>query len=57
MTSPEIDVDWTPGAWFRNSLYVERVEADRLTLLRLPELKKTGKSGPILPKFDIHIGD
>jgi len=57
LTSPEIDVDWTPGAWLRNKLYLERVEADRLTLHRLPKLKKTGRKGPILPKFDIHIGD
>ena len=46
MTSPEIDVDWTPGAWLRNSLYVDRIEAQRLTLLRLPELKKTGRKVP-----------
>ena len=57
LTSPEIDVDWTPGAWLRNKLYLERVEADRLTLHRLPKLRKTGRRGPILPKFDIHIGD
>jgi translocation and assembly module TamB len=57
LTSPEIDVDWTPGAWLRNKLDIERVEADRLTLLRLPKLRKTGRKGPILPKFDIHIRD
>ena len=56
LTSPEIEIDWTPGRWFRNSLYMERIEADRLTLRRLPQLKRTGRSGPILPKFDIHIG-
>ena len=57
LTSPEIDVDWTPGAWLRNKLDIERVEADRLILLRLPKLRKTGRKGPILPKFDIHIRD
>ena len=57
VTSPEIDVDWTPGAWLRNSLYVDRIEAQRVIFLRLPELKKTGRKGPILPRFDIHIGE
>jgi len=58
VTSPEIEVDWTPGRWFQNALYVDRIEADRLTLLRLPQLKRTGRpSGPILPKFDINIGE
>ena len=56
VTSPEIDVDWTPGAWLRNSLYVDRIEAERVTLHRLPALKKSGRKGPILPRFDIHIG-
>ena len=45
-TSPEIEVDWTPGRWLRNSLYIERIEADRLTLHRVPQLKATGRSGP-----------
>lgn len=57
LTSPEIEVDWTPGAWFRNSLYIERIEAKRLTILRLPKLKRTGRQGTILPRFDIHIGE
>ncbi|HET6943592.1 MAG TPA: translocation/assembly module TamB domain-containing protein [Sphingomicrobium sp.] len=57
VTSPEIDLDWTPGAWLRNSLYVDRIEAQRVIFLRLPELKKTGRKGPILPRFDIHIGE
>lgn len=57
VTSPEIDVDWTPGAWLRNSLYVDRIEAQRVSLLRLPELKKTGRKGPILPRFNIHVGE
>jgi translocation and assembly module TamB len=54
--SPEIDLDWTPGAWLYNRLYIDEVHADRATLLRLPKLKPSGKKGPILPDFDIHIG-
>ena len=38
-TSPEIDLDWTPGAWLYNKLYIEAVHADRATLVRLPKLK------------------
>ena len=57
VTSPQIEVDWTPGRWLRNSLYLERIEADRLTLHRLPQLKRTGRRGPLLPKFDIHISE
>jgi translocation and assembly module TamB len=57
VTSPEIEIDWSPGRWFRNSLHFDRIEADRLTLLRLPRMKRTGRTGPILPKFDIHIGE
>ena len=57
LTSPEIEVDWTPGRWLRNSLYLDRIESQRVTLLRLPQLKPTGRRGPILPRFDIHIGE
>lgn len=55
-TSPEIELDWTPGAWLYNKLTIERLHADRATLVRLPELKPSTKKGPILPSFDIHIG-
>ncbi|MCY7270658.1 MAG: translocation/assembly module TamB domain-containing protein [Sphingomonas bacterium] len=56
LTSPDIMLDWAPGAWLGNRLHIDRLEADRMTLSRLPALKPTGRSGPILPGFDIHIG-
>ena len=56
LTAPDILLDWAPGAWLGNRLHVDRVEVDRMTLLRLPALKPTGRTGPILPGFDIHIG-
>ena len=56
LTSPDILLDWAPGAWIGNRLQIDRVEADRVTLARLPALKPTGRTGPILPGFDIHIG-
>ena len=56
LTSPEITVDWKPGAWLGNKLHIDRLEAGRVTLRRLPKLRPSGRKGPILPRFDIHIG-
>lgn len=56
LTSPEIIVDWAPGAWLYNSLHIDRLESPLVRLERLPKLRKTGRKGPLLPKFDIHIG-
>ena len=33
------------------------MHAARATLVRLPKLKPSGRKGPILPSFDIHIGE
>ncbi|MCL6740489.1 translocation/assembly module TamB [Sphingomonas sp. RB56-2] len=55
-TSPEIMVDWAPGAWLYNSLHIDRLESPLVRVQRLPKLRKTGRKGPLLPKFDIHIG-
>src|SRR3954463_5216299 len=57
LTSPNIKLDWAPGAWLRNKLYIDSVTAQRVTLIRLPKLKPSTKKGPILPGFDIHIGE
>src|SRR5690242_11155744 len=57
LTSPNIKLDWTPGAWLENKLYVDSLTAQRVSLIRLPKLKPTTKKGPILPGFDIHIGE
>src|SRR6478736_1927978 len=57
LTSPQIDLDWAPGAWLANKLSIDSVTADRVTLIRLPKLKPSLKRGPILPGFDIHIGE
>jgi translocation and assembly module TamB len=56
-TSPDIRLDWAPGAWLYNKLSIDRLHADRATLVRLPKLKPSAKKGPILPGFDIHIGE
>ena len=57
LTSPNIKLDWAPGAWLYNKLSIDSLTAERLTLIRLPKLKPSTKKGPILPGFDIHIGD
>ena len=56
LTSPEILLDWAPGAWLYNSLHIDRLESRLVRVERLPKLRKTGRKGPILPGFDIHIG-
>lgn len=56
LTSPEIRLDWAPGAWLYNSLHIDSLEADRVSLSRLPKFKPSATKGPILPGFDIHIG-
>ncbi|MFL6739220.1 MAG: translocation/assembly module TamB domain-containing protein [Sphingomicrobium sp.] len=56
LTSPEIMIDWAPGAWLYNNLHIDRLESPLVRLDRLPKLRKTGRKGPILPNFDIHIG-
>lgn len=57
LTSPNIKLDWTPGAWLDNKLHVDSLTAERVSLIRLPKLKPTARRGPILPSFDIHIGE
>jgi translocation and assembly module TamB len=57
LTSPNIKLDWSPGAWLDNKLDVDSLTAERATLIRLPRLKPTTRKGPILPGFDVHIGE
>lgn len=56
LTSPDILIDWAPGAWLYNSLIVDRLEAERVTLARLPVTRPSLRRGPLLPGFDIEIG-
>ena len=57
LTAPVIELDWAPGAWLYNSLHIDRLYARQVRLTRLPKLKPTGRKGPILPGFDIHVGE
>ncbi|HEU0310555.1 MAG TPA: translocation/assembly module TamB, partial [Sphingomicrobium sp.] len=56
LTSPEIMLDWAPGAWLYNNLHIDRLESPLVRLERLPKLRKPERKGPILPDFDIHVG-
>ncbi|HUP67117.1 MAG TPA: translocation/assembly module TamB domain-containing protein [Sphingomicrobium sp.] len=57
LTSPNIKLDWAPGAWLYNKLSIDSVTAERVTLIRLPKLKPSTNKGPILPRFNIHVGE
>ncbi len=57
LTSPNIKLDWAPGAWLENKLSIDSATAERVNLIRLPKMKSSAKQGPILPGFDIHVGD
>src|SRR3954467_466851 len=57
LTSPNIKLDWAPGAWLYNKLSIDSLTAERVTLVRLPKLRPSTKKGPILPGFDVHVGE
>ncbi|MFL6733503.1 MAG: translocation/assembly module TamB domain-containing protein [Sphingomicrobium sp.] len=57
LASHQIDLDWAPGAWLYNSLHIDELTADRVTLVRLPKLRPSTSKRPILPGFDVHIGN
>ena len=54
--APKVELDWSPLAWFSNRLDITRLAAPQATLFHAPKTRKTGRRGPILPGFDIHIG-
>ena len=53
---PRAALDWKPFAWAGNRLDITSLHVPQATLAKLPQLTPTGRSGPILPGFDIHIG-
>jgi translocation and assembly module TamB len=57
LTSPNIKLDWARGAWLYDKLSIDSMTAERVNLIRTPALKPSTKKGPILPGFDIHIGE
>ena len=57
LISPNIKLDWTPGAWLENRLHVDSLTAQQVMIVRLPVLRPSRNKGPILPGFDIHVGE
>ncbi len=53
----EVSVDWSPLAWLSNRLDIDRLIAPAATLERMPALVPSKTPQPILPSFDIRIGE
>ena len=56
LSVPRARLDWSPFAWLHNRLDISALDIPVATLAKLPEPRDTGRSGPLLPKFDIVIG-
>lgn len=56
LSVPRARLDWSPFAWLHNRLDISALDIPVATLAKLPEPRDTGRSGPLLPKFDIAIG-
>ena len=56
LSSPVVELDWNPTAYLYNELWIDSLQADLVTLARVPKFRPTQKKGPLLPDFDIHIG-
>lgn len=54
---PRAALRWSPLAWLSNRLEIKRLAIPRARLAKLPEIVRTGKPKPILPSFDILIGE
>src|SRR3546814_6538863 len=55
--APRAQLDWRPFAWFSNKLIINRMIVPMATLAKLPKTRPSGENKPILPGFDVHIGD
>ncbi len=55
--APLVSLDWAPWLWWRNRLDIERLDIPQATLFRAPHTRKSVKRGPMLPNFDIRIGN
>ena len=52
----EIEMDWRPISFLFNRLLIHELESDLVILHRLPDLIESGEPGPVLPRYDIHVG-
>ena len=56
-SAPRAELGWAPFSWINNRLNIRRLVIPQASFLKTPETIKTGKKTPILPGFDIHIGE
>lgn len=56
LSIPRGELHWTPLAWLSNRLQIESLVVPAATLVKLPEIVRTGRPEPVLPGFDIRIG-
>lgn len=54
--APRAELGWRPLEWARNRLDIRSLIVPRARLFKLPQPTPTGRKGPILPGFDIHVG-
>lgn len=52
-----VAVDWNPLAWIFNELNISEAVIGKARLDRLPDLIDTGEDQPLLPGFDIYVGN
>ena len=55
-TSPQVRLDWRPLQWLHNRLDIRVLDIRSGRLLAVPVLRRTGDDSPILPGFDILLG-
>ncbi|MGB7373725.1 translocation/assembly module TamB domain-containing protein [Pontixanthobacter sp.] len=56
LTIPEITLSWRPLKWLTSGLHVETLIMRRGALARLPELLPGDPDAPLLPDFDVYVG-
>lgn len=56
LTAPTVALDWRPSQLPRGILRINELTAPEVRWLRRPKLRKTERTGPILPDIDIFIG-
>lgn len=54
--APQVELDWSPFKWLSNRLEIRRLAIPQATLLHTPRTRPSKRRGPILPDFDIRIG-
>ncbi|CAN5841654.1 hypothetical protein BH11PSE6_BH11PSE6_02350 [soil metagenome] len=55
--APRAELNWVPLSWLDNRLNIRSLIIPRASLAKLPQTIRTGKAGPLLPSFDIRIGE